>query len=236
MFFPISLDVILDPEKGDLLNSDVQAFWLDKTLRGLVYATVAGPPCESWSISRWRQLRRPRTETSSLCSRSLLFDMVIESSQDPRAQANICGEPSPAVQPFDDGCALRDQYPRHLGASFGTAHETGWNPSIYLATSSGTIDAATPKYFFDTYQAGLLWGQGPKTYDVHDRRTTLCESIYDPSATTRKDYKQTSTTASDGPHRERLCYLAFKKVPSGIVQGYRLCTTSRTCRSTITLQ
>ena len=56
MFFPISLDVILDPEKGDLLNSDVQAFWLDKTLRGLVYATVAGPPCESWSISRWRQL------------------------------------------------------------------------------------------------------------------------------------------------------------------------------------
>ena len=56
MFFPISLDVILDPDKGDLLNSCVQAFWLDKTLRGLVYATVAGPPCETWSVSRWRQL------------------------------------------------------------------------------------------------------------------------------------------------------------------------------------
>lgn len=70
-FFPISLDVVLDPIQGDLLNDGVQAFWLEKTLQGLVYATVAGPPCETWSISRWRQLEgdagpRPLRSTTNL--------------------------------------------------------------------------------------------------------------------------------------------------------------------------
>ena len=51
--------------------SPFQAFWLEKTLQGLVYATVAGPPCETWSVSRWRQLEgdsgpRPLRSTTDL--------------------------------------------------------------------------------------------------------------------------------------------------------------------------
>ena len=237
MFFPISLDVILDPDKGDLLNSGVQAFWLDKTLRGLVYATVAGPPCETWSVSEVEAIRRrPRAEASTFCCRSLLSDMVVESSQDPRAQADICGKPTLTVQLVDDGCALRDQHAWYLGASFGAATQAHWYSSINLEASCGTIDAATPKYLSDPYQAGIFWGKGPKAYDVDDCRTTFCEGIYDSGDTTRKDNKPTSTTAADGPHRERFCYLAFEKVPSGIVQSYSKCTTSWTCRSTISLQ
>ena len=237
MFFPISLDVILDPDKGDLLNSGVQAFWLDKTLRGLVYATVAGTALWDLVCLEVEAIRRrPRAEASTFCCRSLLSDMVVESSQDPRAQADICGKPTLTVQLVDDGCALRDQHAWYLGASFGAATQAHWYSSINLEASCGTIDAATPKYLSDPYQAGIFWGKGPKAYDVDDCRTTFCEGIYDSGDTTRKDNKPTSTTASDGPHRERFCYPAFEKVPSGIVQSYSKCTTSWTCRSTISLQ
>ena len=69
--FPISLDVILDPVKGDLLSDEVQSFWLRQVLSGMVLATLAGPPCETWSISRWRQLEdgggpRPLRSTEDL--------------------------------------------------------------------------------------------------------------------------------------------------------------------------
>ena len=69
--FPISLDVILDPVKGDLLSDEVQSFWLRMVVSGMVLATLAGPPCETWSISRWRQLEdgsgpRPLRSTDDL--------------------------------------------------------------------------------------------------------------------------------------------------------------------------
>ena len=78
MLNPISLDVILDPEKGDLLDAPVQAYWLEKALLGLVYATVAGPPCETWSISRWRQLENgegPRPVRSAADLYSLIWSL-----------------------------------------------------------------------------------------------------------------------------------------------------------------
>ena len=69
--FPISLDVVLDPVKGDLLSDDVQSFWLRQVVAGMVLATLAGPPCETWSVSRWRQLEdgsgpRPVRSTEDL--------------------------------------------------------------------------------------------------------------------------------------------------------------------------
>ena len=71
LLFPVSLDVVLDPVKGDLLSAEVQNFWLASASQGLIFAVVAGPPCETWSVSRMRQLEgddgpRPLRSTESL--------------------------------------------------------------------------------------------------------------------------------------------------------------------------
>ena len=78
--FPISLDVILDPVKGDLLADDVQTFWLRKVAEGLILVTVAGPPCETWSVSRWRQLEGdggPRLVRSTEDLFSLIWSITL---------------------------------------------------------------------------------------------------------------------------------------------------------------
>ena len=53
---PISVDVALHSTHGDLLNTATQCFWLDKAASGLLFFVICGPPCESWSVSRFRQL------------------------------------------------------------------------------------------------------------------------------------------------------------------------------------
>lgn len=50
----VSLDVVLDPIKCDLLAPRWQKFWTDRAREGAVYCFVAGPPCETWSVSRFR--------------------------------------------------------------------------------------------------------------------------------------------------------------------------------------
>ena len=54
-FFPASLDVVLCPHRGDLLSESAQAFWINASLVGAVFAAIGGPPCESWSVARWNQ-------------------------------------------------------------------------------------------------------------------------------------------------------------------------------------
>ena len=79
LLFPISLDVILDPKQGDLLSADIQQFWLSRTLAGLVLATVAGPPCETWSVSRMRALDGdcgPRPLRSTVDVHTLLWSIM----------------------------------------------------------------------------------------------------------------------------------------------------------------
>lgn len=39
---------------GDLLDRKAQDHWLDMAAQGAVYAVLAGPPCESWSVARFR--------------------------------------------------------------------------------------------------------------------------------------------------------------------------------------
>lgn len=51
---PISLDVVLDPDRCDLVSPRWQQYWIERALSGAVYCFVAGPPCETWSISRFR--------------------------------------------------------------------------------------------------------------------------------------------------------------------------------------
>lgn len=53
-FFPASIDIALDPTWGDLTSRTAQQFWLDASMAGAIFGTIGGPPCESWSISRWR--------------------------------------------------------------------------------------------------------------------------------------------------------------------------------------
>lgn len=79
LFFPISLDVMLDPVKGDLLSEEAQSMWLNMALRGLIYATIAGPPCETWSVSRWRQVEGdggPRPLRSTNCLYTLIWALA----------------------------------------------------------------------------------------------------------------------------------------------------------------
>ena len=53
---PISLDVVLDRNACDLLCPQVQDFWISKARDGFIHLFVMGPPCETWSISRLRQI------------------------------------------------------------------------------------------------------------------------------------------------------------------------------------
>ena len=52
--FPISIDIILSKDHGDLLSGTTQAFWIRLALAGAIHFVLGGPPCETWSISRWR--------------------------------------------------------------------------------------------------------------------------------------------------------------------------------------
>lgn len=79
LFFPVSLDVMLDPVKGDLLSEDAQSLWLGMAMRGLIYATIAGPPCETCSISRWRQIEGddgPRPLRSTSCLHTMIWALA----------------------------------------------------------------------------------------------------------------------------------------------------------------
>ena len=69
-FCPISVDVVLDSNQCNLLSPRQQHQWLSMALRGLIYMVVAGPPCETWSVSRMRFLEtntgpRPLRSTAS---------------------------------------------------------------------------------------------------------------------------------------------------------------------------
>lgn len=70
VFCPISVDVVLDGEKCNLLSPHQQHKWLTFAMQGALYMVVSGPPCETWSVSRLRFLEtfqgpRPLRASSS---------------------------------------------------------------------------------------------------------------------------------------------------------------------------
>lgn len=80
VLLPVSLDVVLDSQRGNLLNAQNQAFWLQAALDGKIFATIAGPPCETWSISRWRWLRDftgPRPVRSTDCLWTTIWALAV---------------------------------------------------------------------------------------------------------------------------------------------------------------
>ena len=54
VFFPASIDVVLCSKRGDLTARSAQNYWIEASLKGAIAAVIGGPPCESWSIARWR--------------------------------------------------------------------------------------------------------------------------------------------------------------------------------------
>ena len=52
----ISVDIIFHRDKGDLTSAECQRKWLHFLRTACVCAIYLGPPCSTWSISRWRHL------------------------------------------------------------------------------------------------------------------------------------------------------------------------------------
>ena len=60
---PVSIDIIIDPEFGDISKQSTQSFWLHYIQLGFVAGFIAGPPCNTWSKARAHALadgRGPR--------------------------------------------------------------------------------------------------------------------------------------------------------------------------------
>ena len=53
---PISVDILFNDRLGDLTNRETQKKWMGLALTGGIIAALMGPPCNTWSVSRWRYL------------------------------------------------------------------------------------------------------------------------------------------------------------------------------------
>ena len=53
---PISVDILFNDRLGDLTNRETHQKWLALALTGAIIAALMGPPCNTWSVSRWRYL------------------------------------------------------------------------------------------------------------------------------------------------------------------------------------
>ena len=50
--YTVSLDIIVDKEKGNIAEKQVRDFWFHSISQGWTIAFLAGPPCETWSKAR----------------------------------------------------------------------------------------------------------------------------------------------------------------------------------------
>eukprot|EP00438_Fugacium_kawagutii_P032598 Skav233143 [mRNA] locus=scaffold1669:2417:6070:+ [translate_table: standard] len=50
----LSLDVAIDQKLGNLATNEALDFWVDKSRRGFILSFMAGPPCETFTRSRFR--------------------------------------------------------------------------------------------------------------------------------------------------------------------------------------
>ena len=57
----VSLDVVVDATYGDVCNVETRRFWLDGIRTGQVTALLAGPPCNTWSAARGKELPADQT-------------------------------------------------------------------------------------------------------------------------------------------------------------------------------
>ena len=55
VLFALTVDICIDAEMGDLLNTDNADKWKNWILSGQILGGGCGPPCESWSAARFRK-------------------------------------------------------------------------------------------------------------------------------------------------------------------------------------
>eukprot|EP00435_Cladocopium_sp_Y103_P056434 s522_g19.t1 len=52
VYHTVSLDIMVDAQRGDISKEEVRLFWLNGIDKGWILAMLAGPPCETWSRAR----------------------------------------------------------------------------------------------------------------------------------------------------------------------------------------
>ena len=50
--YTVSIDIVVDANRGDLMKEETRQFWLRAIRQGHVVAMIGGPPCETWSQAR----------------------------------------------------------------------------------------------------------------------------------------------------------------------------------------
>ena len=55
MIFVVSLDLAVDAQRGNLASSTTKEYWLMKIRDGFVFGFVVGPPCDTYTRSRFRK-------------------------------------------------------------------------------------------------------------------------------------------------------------------------------------
>ena len=56
VIYTVSLDLVIDPQWGDVMDAATRAFWLDHARQGHVVGFLAGPPCNTFSVARETEL------------------------------------------------------------------------------------------------------------------------------------------------------------------------------------
>ena len=56
----VSIDIVVDSALGDLMSTAAQDYWLRAIRSGFVVGLLGGPPCETWSRARGRELEGRR--------------------------------------------------------------------------------------------------------------------------------------------------------------------------------
>ena len=57
-FTVISVDIVIDANLGDVTKHSTKSFWIRATSDGLVRGFLGGPPCETWSIARGKEIKQ----------------------------------------------------------------------------------------------------------------------------------------------------------------------------------
>ena len=56
IYWVVSLDIMVDAVRGNLLDPSVQLYWINQIHAGYIVGLLMGPPCETWSVARGKQL------------------------------------------------------------------------------------------------------------------------------------------------------------------------------------
>lgn len=50
------MDIVIDEQWGNAKDAKAREYWLSAANAGYIAGFLAGQPCETWSVARWRKL------------------------------------------------------------------------------------------------------------------------------------------------------------------------------------